>query len=641
MIDKVFANRYRLIEKIGIGGMAAVYKATDETLGRTVAIKVMLPQYSADATFAARFKQEAQAAANLQSPYIVNIYDWGHDAADDTYYIVMEYVRGTDLKSAIEQRGPINQRKVAEIGAQICSALSVAHGYDIIHRDIKPHNIMVQPDGNAKVMDFGIARAGNSNMTQTGSVLGSAYYVSPEQAQGKPLTAATDIYSLGIVLYEAVTGRVPFEGEEPVAVALKQVNEPPLPPRKINRNIDAALETIILKAMQKDPANRFATAEQMRLALADYLAGRPLSGADAAATQVLSGAVPGAVVAVDAGGVKGGTAVMPQVGNYAQKRPGSANKDGGEQKKNRTPLIIALVAILVVAAIAVAIVLSQCSGGGDIAVPKVVGLTEAQARQAIKDANLQVGANIVREYNDTVPTGIVISQDPAADAKVNKNAEINLTISLGPPAANAVVVPNLKGLTASEAEAKLTELGLTYGFGESIFDDDVEEGQVCSQNPKANTEVAPGTKVTYNLSKGPDTESVPNVVGMTKANATSVLTNAGFKVRTATGEYSDTVDKGNVMKQSPTNGSPAKKGDTVTITVSKGPQPVAQVTVPNLSGMDYVQAKAAVEKLGLVLSYDDNPTTGQTVVDQDPAPGKKVDKGSTVTVVFADPPVVE
>ena len=200
MLNRVFGNRYRLVEKVGIGGMAEVYKATDEVLGRTVAVKVMLPQYAADPSFAARFRQEAQAAANLQSPYIVNIYDWGQD--DGTYFIAMEFVRGTDLKTAIEQRGSIGQRKVAEIGSQVCAALSVAHGYDIIHRDIKPHNIMVQPDGNAKVMDFGIARAGNSSMTQTGSVMGTAYYVSPEQAQGKPLTPATDIYSLGVVLYK-------------------------------------------------------------------------------------------------------------------------------------------------------------------------------------------------------------------------------------------------------------------------------------------------------------------------------------------------------------------------------------------------------------------------------------------------------
>ncbi|MCL2757107.1 MAG: protein kinase, partial [Coriobacteriia bacterium] len=278
MIDRVFGGRYRLTERIGLGGMAEVFKATDEVLGRTVAVKVMLPQFASDPSFATRFRQEAQAAANLQSPYIVNIYDWGHEeagsTADGTYYIVMEYVRGTDLKTAIEQRGAINQRKVAEIGSQVCAALSVAHGYDIIHRDIKPHNIMVQPDGNTKVMDFGIARANNANLTQTGSVLGTAYYVSPEQAQGKTLSAATDIYSLGVCLYEAATGQVPFEGSDPVSIAVKQVNDEPVPPRTVNPKIDPAFELIILKAMAKDPADRFTTVDQMRVALNEYLAGR-------------------------------------------------------------------------------------------------------------------------------------------------------------------------------------------------------------------------------------------------------------------------------------------------------------------------------------------------------------------------------
>jgi serine/threonine-protein kinase len=635
MLDKVFASRYRLNEKIGIGGMAAVYKATDEVLGRTVAVKVMLPQYSADATFAARFKQEAQAAANLQSPYIVNIYDWGHDATDDTYYIVMEYVRGTDLKSAIEQRGPINQRKVAEIGAQICSALSVAHGYDIIHRDIKPHNIMVQPDGNAKVMDFGIARAGNSNMTQTGSVLGSAYYVSPEQAQGKPLTSSTDIYSLGVVLYEAATGRVPFDGDEPVAVALKQVNEPPLPPRKINPDIDPAFEAIILKAMQKDPANRFATAEQMRSALNDYLAGKPQGRSDAALTQVLtSKAAPGAVVA--AGGIDG-TAVMPQVDYYAQQRPG-AKKQPAPKKKNNLPLIIALVAVVAVIAIAVIIALTQCSGG-DISVPEVTGKTEAEARKLIADANLKVGANVAREYSEDVPLGTVIKQDPWANTMVTKGTEVNLTISLGPAAADVVVVPDLKGLTASEAEAKLTELGLGYSNGGSVYDDKVAEGQVCSQDPKAKTEVAAGAKVTYKTSKGPESQTVPDVEGKTKADATKILTTAGFKVDASASGYSDTVPKGSVITQNPSSGVPAEKGDTIKLIISNGSQPVEKVAVPNVNGMDPTAAKSTIEKAGLVYDFDDAPTNGQTVVDQSPAAKTKVDKGSTVKVVYADPPV--
>ena len=285
MNKRVFGDRYKVTERIGMGGMAEVFKANDTTLGRTVAVKVMLPQYAADRTFAARFRQEAQAAANLTSPFIVNIYDWGRD--DDMYYIVMEYVRGTDLKTAVQQRGSIHPRKVAEIGSQVCSALSVAHSYGIIHRDIKSANIMVQTDGNVKVMDFGIAQAGNMDMTTDSNVLGTAHYVSPEQAQGKPLAGTSDLYSLGVVMYEACTGQLPFDGPDAVSVAMKQVNEDPIPPRAINANIDPVLEAIILRAMSKSPWERFSTANEMKQALDDYLAGRG-AAASAAATTVIS-----------------------------------------------------------------------------------------------------------------------------------------------------------------------------------------------------------------------------------------------------------------------------------------------------------------------------------------------------------------
>ena len=318
MIGRVFNNRYQITERIGIGGMAEVYRAQDNVLGRLVAVKVMLPQYAADPNFTQRFKQEAAAAANLQSPYIVNVYDWGQD--EGTYYIVMEFVRGSDLKTAIIERGAINQRKVAEIGSQVCQALSVAHGLDIIHRDIKPQNIMVQPDGNVKVMDFGIARAKNSVMTQTSSVLGTAHYISPEQAQGKDLTATSDIYSLGIVLYESATGRLPFDGPDAVSVAMKQVNDLPVPPREINPDIDPALEAIIMKAIAKNPADRFATAKDMRLALNDYLAGRPVNlgeGFTSAETVVMGGVVPPV-------GVADGTAVMPAMGGVSPASPTAA-----------------------------------------------------------------------------------------------------------------------------------------------------------------------------------------------------------------------------------------------------------------------------------------------------------------------------
>jgi len=242
----MLGGRYQVQDKIGTGGMATVYRGQDQVLGRTVAIKMMLPQYANDPSFAARFKQEAQAAAALSSPYIVSVYDWGKDG--ESYYIVMEYLRGTDLKSGIRKHG--------------------------VHRDIKPQNIMVQPDGNIKVMDFGIARAKNSSLTTDNSVLGTAHYVSPEQSTGKPLGPTTDIYSLGIVMYEAATGRVPFAGDDAISVAMKQVNEAPQPPSLINPNVDPALEAIILRCMEKNPADRYQSADELARALRDFIAGR-------------------------------------------------------------------------------------------------------------------------------------------------------------------------------------------------------------------------------------------------------------------------------------------------------------------------------------------------------------------------------
>lgn len=276
--QRVLGGRYLLKDKVGNGGMASVYRAQDQVLDRTVAVKIMLPQYAGDATFAARFKQEAQAAAGLQSPYIVGVYDWGKDG--DTYYIVMEYLRGTDLKSGVRSHGALDPKKVAQIGSQICGALSVAHKHEIIHRDIKPQNIMVLPDGNIKVMDFGIARAKNSHLTQDNNVLGTAHYVSPEQTRGQDLGATSDIYSLGVVMYECATGRVPFDGDDAISVALKQVNELPIPPSQVNPGVDPALERIILKCMEKDPANRFQTADELRQVLNAYATGRAVDVAE-------------------------------------------------------------------------------------------------------------------------------------------------------------------------------------------------------------------------------------------------------------------------------------------------------------------------------------------------------------------------
>lgn len=567
MIGRVFNNRYQITERIGIGGMAEVYRAQDNVLGRLVAVKVMLPQYAADPNFTQRFKQEAAAAANLQSPYIVNVYDWGQD--EGTYYIVMEFVRGSDLKTAIIERGAINQRKVAEIGAQVCQALSVAHGLDIIHRDIKPQNIMVQPDGNVKVMDFGIARAKNSVMTQTSSVLGTAHYISPEQAQGKDLTATSDIYSLGIVLYESATGRLPFDGPDAVSVAMKQVNDLPVPPREINPDIDPSLEAIIMKAIAKNPDDRFATAKDMRLALNDYLAGRPVNlgeGFTSAETVVMGGVVPPV-------GVADGTAVMPAMGGVKPAAPTAAqrsyNANNTSGKKNNKKTIAIVIGIIAALAVVGGIAFALMSGGGDdkdkIAVPSVVGQTVDEATAAIEGAGFELG-KVDESFDDKVEAGKVIGQDPKGDSKQAKGTKINLTVSKG---TQEITVPDLTGKTAEEAQKALTVSGLKYAKGAAEYSDSVEKDHVVRQDIAAGETVAKDTVVTYYLSLGSEGTSVPNVVGQREGAATTTLNNAGFYVN-ADYAPSDTVESGLVISQSPAAGEKLKDGESVNIVVSTG-----------------------------------------------------------------------
>lgn len=560
MIGRTFNNRYKLTERVGLGGMAEVYRAEDNVLGRTVAVKVMLPQYAADPTFTKRFRQEAASAANLQSPYIVSIYDWGLDG--ETYYIVMEFLRGTDLKTAIKERGAINQRKAAEIGSQVAQALSVAHTGGIIHRDIKPQNIMIQPDGNIKVMDFGIARAGDAGLSQTATVLGTAHYVSPEQAQGKELTGASDIYSLGVVLYEATTGKLPFDGQDAVSVAVKQVNELPAPPSTINPNIDPALEAIIMKAMEKDPERRFKDASEMRHILNDYLAGRPVNLGDDISglkTQVMGGVAPA-----------NGTAVMnPVSGANGDAGRTTVNKayaadanDEGKKKSKRNVVIGVVVALLAVIGIVAA---AMALGGNQemVNVPDVSNKPIAEARSELQAAGFTIGTE-TEVYNPDVEAGNVVSTDPAAGVQAAKGSSVNITISKG---TEQVTVPDLRGMSADEAQRVLASYGLNGQQGDTVFSDDVEENRVAQQDIAAGTTAYKGDTITFHLSKGPETASVPNVQGLDFETARDRLEAAGFTVSLQWRDDSAAVNT--VIRQSVTG--TAKLGTTITLTISNGP----------------------------------------------------------------------
>ncbi len=633
MIGRVFNNRYQITERIGVGGMAEVYSAQDNVLGRLVAVKVMLPQYAADPSFTQRFKQEAAAAANLQSPYIVNVYDWGQD--EGTYYIVMEFVRGSDLKTAINERGAINQRKVAEIGSQVCQALSVAHGLDIIHRDIKPQNIMVQPDGNVKVMDFGIARAKNSVKTQTSSVLGTAHYISPEQAQGKDLTAASDIYSLGVVMYEACTGHLPFDGPDAVSVAMKQVNDLPAPPREINPDIDPSLEAIIMKAMEKNPADRFATAKDMRAALNDYLAGRPVNlgdGFTSAQTSVIGGVVP--PIGPAAGD---GTAVMPAVGGAGGAAMGgtrsyrSDNTSGSNRKKTIAIVVGIIAALAVVGGIAFALM----SGGGsrgaeEVTVPNVVGQTADAATAALTEAGFQVATE--ETHSDTVEAGKVIDQNPKGDTKQAKGSKVTLSVSKG---VQEIDVPNLAGMTADEAKKALTASGLKATAGAAEYSDSVEKDRVVRQSPAAGEKVAMNSTVTYYLSLGSEGVAVPDVVGQREGAATATLNNAGFNVTVDYAE-SDTVEAGYVISQS-VRGERLQAGESVNIVVSTGKAQQSTYTVSASvnGGGGQVSPGSMTVNEGESITFTVTPNSGCTVASVTDTNGKSYQvpaSGGTFTV---------
>lgn len=574
MQQQVLGGRYLLKDKVGTGGMATVYRAQDQVLNRTVAVKIMLPQYAGDATFAARFKQEAQAAAGLSSPYIVGVYDWGKDG--DTYYIVMEYLRGTDLKSGIRSHGALDPKKVAQIGSQICAALSVAHKHEIIHRDIKPQNIMVLPDGNIKVMDFGIARAKNSHLTQDNNVLGTAHYVSPEQTRGQELGPTSDIYSLGVVMYECATGQVPFDGDDAISVALKQVNELPVPPSQLNPNLDADLERIILRCMEKDPANRFQTADELRQTLNAYLAGRqvdvpeptrvigavPAGGAGTTETRVMSDQTQ--AMARPAG--IGNTAVRSGSG-MSSSASGGADPYGGKKKGGKGKIVAGVVAALaIIGIIAFAAFSALNSGAKTVTVPNVLGYTQEEATEELRSLNL--GVKTSSGYSDEYEEGEVMSQTPSGGLQVEEGYEVEIQISRGPEPVKTTTVPDLKGRTREEAEKLLEEAGLVGVASEAS--NDTEEGTVFEQSPAEGEEVEEGSTVTYTVSTGPGTVSIPNVVGDGENSALGALEDAGFSVSREY-EYSSRVDAGVVISQSLTGS--AMPGTTITITISRGPEP--------------------------------------------------------------------
>src|SRR5271168_1354290 len=482
---RIYSGRYELTHLIARGGMAQVYRAMDRQLERPVALKVLFPELSVDLTFVERFRREAQAAANLSHPNIVPVFDWGED--DGSYFIVMEYVEGRPLSAVLRDPQPIPPRQIATIGAGVAAALAFAHRHGVVHRDVKPGNVLITPDGDVKVTDFGIARAMNTeeSLTQTGAVMGTAAYFSPEQAEGKGVDARSDIYSLGVVLYEMAVGRPPFTGDSPVAVASKHVRDQPVLPREANPAVPPALEAVIMKAMAKNPDDRYGSAEELRADLLRFADGRPVEAGDPGLTSVM------ATVAAT-------QAVPMTTGRTMAVPPGAPpkNREDLERKKRTRNLIILLVVLLVALAV-IAFFLLRSVGvfGGNVSVPDVAKQTVAEATQTLQNANLTVGTKTAQS-NSSVPAGEVVSTDPKAGASVAKNSTVNLFYSSGPVA--TTVVPLVQGKQLTQAIALLQAANLGYTVHNVTSNQPV--GTVLDQSPGAGQRIPETKRVALTVS---------------------------------------------------------------------------------------------------------------------------------------------
>jgi eukaryotic-like serine/threonine-protein kinase len=632
LINTLFDGRYRIVRKLGSGGMANVYLAEDEDLGRRVAIKILNERYANDELFIERFRREAKSAAALSHPNIVSVYDRGE--AEGTYYIAMEVIEGRSLKELIMTRGPLPIPQALAYTHEILEALRFAHRHGIIHRDIKPHNILIGE--RLKVTDFGIARAGASQMTEAGSIMGTAQYLSPEQARGAPVTAASDLYSVGIVLYEMLTGKVPFTGDSAIEIAMKHLNEAPKPPSKIRPEIPEELDAVVLRALAKNPEDRYQTAEDFSEDLHRVEAGLPLAPETSeAATALLTGAaVP---LASDGGSteVLAGTAVTrpqgPPPPPVAQRPPpyGPGYYDEPPRRRRRwVPwLIVAL--LLAAAGFAGWYVFSQIqdqlAANEPVAVPSVLGLREEAAVNLIQNAGLQ--PDVQKAANADVQKGVVFDQNPNPGTRIQKDDRVTILVSTGPPKTS---VPDVVGMNYGDAVQALNDANLNASKNE-VFSQK-PAGQVVDQDPPAGEQVVEGTEVVLDVSKGAKQVEVPSVIGKTEADARATLEQAGFEV-SSTSAPSDTTPEGSVSDQSPDGGTQATKGSTVAITISSGP---STTTVPDEIGQDKQVAIDDLKANGFKVHAENvacgDPNQDNIVQDQDPAGGSDAPPGSTVDI---------
>lgn len=668
----ILGKRYEVISKIGAGGMADVYKGKDHMLNRYVAIKVLKKEFKEDENFVRKFRSEAQAAAGLIHPNVVNVYDVGEDRG--LYYMVMELVEGITLKEYIDKKGRLSHKETISIAIQMCTGIGVAHAANIIHRDIKPQNIIISKDGKVKVTDFGIAKATTSN-TISSNAMGSVHYTSPEQARGGFSDQKSDIYSIGITLYEMVTGQVPFDGDSTVSVAIKHLQEEITPPSEIVPDIPYSLEQIILKCTQKNGERRYRNTGELIQDLkrslvdpdGDFVVIPPLGNAD---TVIITDE--------ELDDIRSSYDDEEEFDEYDEDEYGDEEEFdeydedddeydeydddeeyGGKGKKGKSSddvnprmkkvmkILTIVVAIIIVFILVFAI--GKAAGifkGGfgidtvdtdektKVKVPNVVGMTEDEAKKTLNKKGL--GFKVVaREESKKYEEGTVSKQKTEAGKRVAKNTTIQVVVSSG-LVGDEITVPNVSNMSESEAQKALEDAGFEKITSDFAYSDSVAEGDVIGTTPAANARATKDTEIVMKVSKGSEKKTVPNVVGQQDGDAQNAITAAGLTVGTVTYEYYDDVPKGQVVSQTVAGGKKVATGTSVGLTISSGPKPPEKVSVPPVTGISIEEARALLDGVGLKadIKYDSETvgTVGQ-VIKCNPGVGTQVDEGSTVTLI--------
>lgn len=632
-------GRYELGHVLGRGGMAEVYLGQDTRLGRAVAVKTLRADLARDPTFQARFRREAQSAASLNHPAIVAVYDTGEDYIDNVSipYIVMEYVEGSTLRELLHSGRKLLPERAMEMTIGILQGLEYAHRSGIVHRDIKPANVMLTRTGQVKVMDFGIARAmGDSGMTmtQTAAVIGTAQYLSPEQAKGEQVDARSDLYSTGCLLYELLTVRPPFVGDSPVAVAYQHVREEPQPPSVFDPEITPEMDAIVLKALTKDPDYRYQSADEMRADIEACLDGQPVA-ATAAMGAVGYGGYPDeqptqAMRPTDAQSTTMLPPMNPDDGGYGyDDRPGRRR----QQKKNNTSTILLIVAGVLVLVGAILIAKLAFGGGGaeneSFEAPNFVGSTQEEAQRLAENRDLTL--QVTEEPCEDQKTGNVCTQNPEFKAEVNKGDTIQIVVSTGAP---KVTVIDVQGLSYEKAKSQLEDKGFQVEQKEQ--ESDQTPGVVIGQDPEGDTEQEKGTTITLTVAKEVARSTVPDVTGVTSCDEAKQRMQQNDLVGNCTEvEVDDDNQVGKVVKTAPAAGTQVDKNSPVSIQIGKKAQPET-VQVPDVNRKSLKEAKQILQDAGLQFNIAGSQSDDATVFNQDPQPGSEVAKGTTVNLVAAD-----